>query len=50
RRRNEAERRFVAGDLAGARERMAPIANLMLPVNIALGVLALVLGIFLRGF
>ena len=49
-RRNVAERRFVSGDLAGARAMMAPIPNLMLPVNIALGVLALVLGIYLRGF
>ncbi|WP_201351839.1 hypothetical protein [Hydrogenimonas urashimensis] len=49
-RRNRAERFFVAGDLSGAREMLAPIPNLMLPVNIALGVLALVLGIYLRGF
>lgn len=49
-RRNRAERFFVSGDLAGARATMAPIPNLMLPVNIALGVLALVFGIFLRGF
>jgi uncharacterized membrane protein len=49
-RRNVAERRFVSGDLAGARAMMAPIPNLMLPANIALGVLALVLGIYLRGF
>ncbi|WP_456449597.1 hypothetical protein [Hydrogenimonas sp.] len=49
-RRNVAERRFVSGDMAGAREMMEPIPNLMLPINIALGVLALVLGIYLRGF
>jgi len=49
-RRNKAERYFVSGDLAGARAMMAPIPNLMLPVNIALGILALVLGIALRGF
>ena len=49
-RRNKAERYFVGGDLAGARAMMAPIPNLMLPVNIALGILALVLGIALRGF
>ena len=49
-RRNKAERYFVGGDLAGAKRMMAPIPNLMLPVNIALGILALVLGIALRGF
>jgi uncharacterized membrane protein len=49
-RRNTAERRFLSGDMAGAREMMAPIPNLMLPVNIARGGLAVVLGIYLRGF
>jgi uncharacterized membrane protein len=49
-RRNQAERHFVSGDLAGARETLAPLAKFMLPLNIFLGVLALAAGITLRGF
>ncbi|WP_457595805.1 hypothetical protein [Hydrogenimonas sp.] len=49
-RRNRAERLFLSGDLAGAKAQMAPIPNLMLPINIFLGILALALGITLRGF
>jgi len=48
--RNKAERLFVAGDLAGAKAVLAPIPNVMLPLNIALGVVALAVGITLRGF
>jgi uncharacterized membrane protein len=48
--RNKAERLFVAGDLAGAKAVLAPIPNIMLPLNIALGVVALAVGIALRGF
>ncbi len=49
-RRNDAQRLFLGGDLAGAREKLAPLAKIMLPINIFLGVLALALGITLRGF
>jgi len=48
--RNKAERLFVAGDLAGAKAVLAPIPNIMLPLNIALGVIALAVGVTLRGF
>jgi len=48
--RNKAERLFVAGDLAGAKAVLAPIPNFMLPLNIALGIVALAVGITLRGF
>jgi len=48
--RNKAERLFVSGDLAGAKEQLSPIPNFMLPLNIALGVVALAVGITLRGF
>ncbi|RUM45629.1 MAG: hypothetical protein DSY46_02335 [Hydrogenimonas sp.] len=48
--RNKAERLFVAGDLAGAKAVLAPIPNVMLPLNIALGVVALAVGVTLRGF
>lgn len=49
-RRNKAERLFISGDLAGAKELLLPIPNFMLPLNIALGVVALAVGITLRGF
>jgi len=48
--RNKAERLFVGGDLAGAKAVLAPIPNFMLPLNIALGIVALAVGITLRGF
>ena len=48
--RNRAERLFVSGDLAGARKSMEPIAKMMLPLNILLGLIALAAGIALRGF
>lgn len=50
RRRNEAERLFLSGDLAGAKQKLSPLPNVMLPLNIFLGVLALAVGISLRGF
>ncbi len=49
-RRNQAERLFVGGDLAGARKTLSPLARFMLPLNIFLGLLALAVGIALRGF
>jgi len=48
--RNKAERLFISGDLAGAREILSPIPNIMLPLNIVLGIVALAVGITLRGF
>ncbi|WP_292654534.1 hypothetical protein [Nitratifractor sp.] len=45
-----AQRRFNAGDLAGAKALVANIPNLLLPINIALGLVAVWLGISLRGF
>jgi len=48
--RSRAERLFISGDLAGAKEQLLPIPNFMLPLNIALGVVALAVGIILRGF
>ncbi|WP_457592317.1 hypothetical protein [Hydrogenimonas sp.] len=50
RRRNQAERFFLSGDLAGAGKTMEPLAKVMLPLNIFLGLLALAAGIALRGF
>ncbi len=48
--RNRAERFFISGDLAGARKAMEPVAKIMLPLNILLGLIALAAGISLRGF
>ncbi|WP_456429892.1 hypothetical protein [Nitratifractor sp.] len=45
-----AQRHFNAGDLAGAKALVANIPNLLLPINIALGLVAVWLGITLRGF
>ncbi|WP_456403614.1 hypothetical protein [Hydrogenimonas sp.] len=50
RRRNFAERCFVSGDLAGAKKALEPLAKMMLPLNILLGLVALAAGIALRGF
>ncbi len=50
RRRNVAERYFLSGDLANAARTMAPVAKIMLPLNIFLGLVALAAGIALRGF
>jgi len=45
-----AQRRFNAGDLPGAKALVTNIPNLLLPINIALGMVAVWLGISLRGF
>jgi len=45
-----AQRHFNNGDLAGAKALVADIPNLLLPINIALGMVAVWLGISLRGF
>ena len=49
-RRNQAEKLFVSGDLAGAKQKLAPIATYLIPINIALGIAALYFGGVLRGF
>ncbi len=49
-RRNQAEKLFIGGDLAGAKQKLAPIATYLIPINIALGVAALYFGGTLRGF
>jgi len=47
--RRKAQKLFDAGDLAGAKAAVALIPKLLLPINIVLGILALWLGITLRG-
>ncbi len=49
-RRRAAQRLFDAGDLAAAKAKAAPLPNLLLPINIVLGVGAIFAGIILRGF
>jgi len=49
-RRNQAEKLFISGDLAGAKQKLAPIATYLIPINIALGITALYFGGVLRGF
>lgn len=48
--RTQAQRLFDDGDMAGAKAKVANFANLLLPINIALGLLALYLGVVLRGY
>jgi len=48
--RAKAWRLFQAGDLSAAKAWVANIPNLLLPINIFLGVIALWLGISLRGY
>ncbi|MDY0404013.1 hypothetical protein [Sulfurovum sp.] len=47
--RRNAQKRFDAGDLPGAKAMMALIPQLLLPINILLGLAALWTGIALRG-
>ncbi|MGW8169998.1 MAG: hypothetical protein ACWGHH_08355 [Sulfurovaceae bacterium] len=48
-RRNIAQRAFNNFDLPGAKRVMVPLANFFLPLNIILGLVALWLGVSLRG-
>ena len=48
--RSKAQKLYDSGDMAGAKESVKLIPNLLLPINITLGILALWLGITLRGF
>lgn len=46
---NVALRAFNNFDITGARKVMSPIANILLPINIILGIIAIYIGIVLRG-
>lgn len=50
RKRNKAQRAFISGDLATAKDILAPIAKYYIPANITLGIFALYFGVVLRGF
>jgi uncharacterized membrane protein len=47
--REKAQKIFNSGDMALVKNELQPIANILIPVNIGLGVLALFLGVTLRG-
>ena len=48
--RTKAQKLFDAGDMAGAKAKVANIPNLFLPINIILGLIAIYLGVTLRGY
>ncbi len=48
--RKKAQKLFDSGDLTSAKDTIALLPKLLLPINITLGVVALWLGITLRGF
>lgn len=48
--RNKAQRLFDERDIKGAKITLLPVARWMIPLNIFLGIVALYLGVTLRGF
>lgn len=48
--RKQAQKTFDEGKLPEAKEKLLPIANYLIPTNIVLGLIAIFLGITLRGF
>jgi uncharacterized membrane protein len=48
--RNAAERHFISGDSIQAKESVMLIDNYLIPLNIFLGVIALLFGVILRGY
>ena len=48
--RNKAQKAFDSGDFANTKKQLIPIATYFIPVNIVLGLVAIFLGITLRGF
>jgi len=48
--RNKAQKAFEEGDFLGAKNNLAPIAKYYIPLNIILGIIAIYLGVTLRGF
>ena len=47
--RNKAQKAFNSGDFASAKNNLLPIATYFIPINIILGLIAIFLGIILRG-
>ena len=48
--RNKAEKAFLQGDFISTKNHLAPIAKYFIPLNIVLGIIAIFLGVSLRGF
>jgi uncharacterized membrane protein len=48
--RSKAQKMFNSGELAGAKQKVSKLPNLLLPINIFLGVAAIFAGVTLRGF
>ena len=48
--RNKASKAFNNGDLPTAKRHLVPIAKYFIPINIVLGIIAIYLGVTLRGF
>ena len=49
-RRNQAQKHFDKGELPLAKAKLEPIAKIFIPTNIVLGIIAIFLGVTLRGF
>ena len=48
--RNKAQKAFDSGDFVNTKKQLIPIATYFIPINIVLGLVAIFLGITLRGF
>lgn len=48
--RNQAQKAFDKGELPLAKQKLEPIASFLIPLNIVLGLIAIYLGVTLRGF
>lgn len=48
--RNKAAKAFESGNLPAAKQQLEPIAKYFIPLNIILGIIAIFLGVTLRGF
>ena len=48
--RDKAQKAFNGGDFLSAKNQLNPLAKYLIPINIFLGIVAVILGITLRGF
>lgn len=48
--RDKAQKAFDGGDFLSAKNQLNPLAKYLIPINIFLGIIAVILGITLRGF
>lgn len=47
---DKAQKAFNGGDFLSAKNQLNPLAKYLIPINIFLGIVAVILGITLRGF